>query len=113
MFGVSASCVVKLMQRYEATGDCRPDKFGGYKRPILTGREDEVRSLVAARPGLTVTALWRELTARGIEVGRSSVSRFVRRLQPASEKSGARRRAEGPALRPAAPGGASLEGASI
>jgi putative transposase len=81
IFGVSASCVIKLMQRYEATGECRPSKFGGYKRPILVDHEDQVRALVRAQPDRTVTELWRELTALGIEVGRSSVGRFLQRLQ--------------------------------
>ena len=81
IFGVSASCVIKLMQRYEATGECRPSKFGGYKRPILADHEDQVRALVRAQPDRTVTELWRELTALGIEVGRSSVGRFLQRLQ--------------------------------
>src|SRR5271165_2532657 len=40
LFEVSASCVIKLMQRYEATGDCEPGKFGGHKRPALIGYED-------------------------------------------------------------------------
>jgi len=30
MFDVSASCVIKLMQRVDATGDCQPRKFGGW-----------------------------------------------------------------------------------
>jgi transposase len=93
MFGVSASCVIKLMQRYQATGECRPDKFGGYKRAILAEHEDEVRSRVRARPDLTVTELWRELTALGIAVGRSSVGRFLQRLQLTYKKNPARRRA--------------------
>src|SRR5271157_1315412 len=32
IFEVSASCVIKLMHRYEATGDYAPGKFGGHKR---------------------------------------------------------------------------------
>ena len=82
IFGVSASCVIKLMQRYEANGEYRPDKFGGHKRPILADHEDKVRSLVSARPDPTVAELWRELTALGIEAGRSSVGHFLQRLQP-------------------------------
>jgi transposase len=93
IFGVSASCVIKLMQRYEATGACRPSKFGGYKRPILAGHEDQVRALVSAQPDRTVTELWRELTALGIEVGRSSVGRFLQRLQLTFKKNPARGRA--------------------
>ncbi len=81
MFGVSASCVIKLMQRFSALGHCRPEKFGGYKRPILGEHEDTVRALIRVRPDLTISELWRELTGAGIKVGRSSVGRFVERLE--------------------------------
>jgi transposase len=81
IFGVSASCVIKLMQRFSALGHCRPEKFGGYKRPILAEHEDAVRALIGARPDRTISELWRELTAVGIKVGRSSVGRFVERLE--------------------------------
>ena len=81
IFGVSASCVIKLMQRFSALGHCRPDKFGGYKRPILEEHEDTVRALIRARPDLTISELQQELTGAGIKVGRSSVGRFVERLQ--------------------------------
>jgi transposase len=81
LFGVSASCVIKLMQRFSALGHCRPDKLGGYKRPILEEHEDTVRALIRARPDLTISELWQELTGAGIEVGRSSVGRFVERLE--------------------------------
>ena len=66
MFEVSASCVIKLMRRYETTGDCAPGKFGGHKRSALIGFEDKVRELVAEQPEVTVTELWRKLTALGI-----------------------------------------------
>lgn len=93
IFGVSASCAIKLMQRHAATGQWWPDKFGGYKRPILAEYEDKVRSLVRARPDLTISELWKELTGLGIEVSRSSVGRFLQRLQLTFKKKPARRRA--------------------
>ena len=52
IFGVSASCVIKLVQRFSALGHCRPDKFGGYKRPILEEHEDTVRALITPVPTL-------------------------------------------------------------
>jgi transposase len=81
IFGVSASCVIKLMGRYRESGDFRPHKFGGYKRPVLIEHEQTVRSLVSARPDLTISDLRNELAALGINVGRSSVGRFLQRLQ--------------------------------
>ncbi len=94
LFEVSASCVIKLMQRYEATGDCEPGKFGGHKRPALIGYEDKVRALVAEQPDLTVTELWRKLTALNIKVERSAVGRFLQRLQLTFKKNSSPRRAE-------------------
>ena len=69
MFDVSASCVIKLMQRVDATGDCQPRKFGGHKRYALAEHEDKVRALVAEKPDLTITELWQKITAHGIKGG--------------------------------------------
>ena len=93
IFEVSASCVIKLMHRYEATGDYAPGKFGGHKRSALIGFEDKVRGLVSEQPDVTVTELWRKLTALGIKVGRSAVGRFLQRLQLTFKKNSSRRRA--------------------
>ena len=39
-FEVSPSCVIKLMQQWETTGDCLPRKFGGHKRHALAEYEE-------------------------------------------------------------------------
>jgi transposase len=80
-FDVSPSCVIKLMQQRETTGDCLPRKFGGHKRHALAEHEDKVRALVAAQPDLTITALWKKLTALKIKVGQSAVGRFLLHLK--------------------------------
>jgi len=80
-FDVSASCVIKLMQRFATTGGCLPRKFGGHKQHALAAHEDKVRALVAAQPDLTITELWSKLTTLEIKVGRSAVGRFLRHLQ--------------------------------
>ena len=80
-FDISASCVIKLMQQWETTGDCLPRKFGGHKRHALAEHEDKVRALVAAQPDLTITALWKKLTVLDIKVGRSAVGRFLLHLK--------------------------------
>jgi 'Paired box' domain len=43
IFAVSASCVIKLMQRYQSTGDYRALEFGGHKKPALAEHEETVR----------------------------------------------------------------------
>jgi transposase len=80
-FDVSASCVIKLMQQWETTGGCLPQKFGGHKRHALAEHEDKVRALLAAQPDLTITELWSKLTTLEIKVGRSAVGRFLLHLQ--------------------------------
>ena len=81
MFDVSASCMIKLMQRVDATSNCRPRKFGGHKHYALAEQEDKVRALPAETPDLTITELWQKITALGIRVGRSAVARFLLHLQ--------------------------------
>jgi transposase len=86
MFDVSASCVIKLMQRVDATGDCQPRKFGGHKRYALAEHEDKVRALVAEKPDLTITELWQKITAHGIKAGRSAVARRLKKTLHAAEQ---------------------------
>ena len=75
-FAVSVSCVVKLMQHFRRTGTVRPAPRG--KKPYaLAGHEALVGELVAARPDLTLDELHAKLADRGIQVGRSSVNRFL------------------------------------
>jgi transposase len=93
-FDVSPSCVIKLMQQWETTGDCLPRKFGGHKQHALAEHEDKVRALVAAQPDLTITALWKKLTALDIKIGRSAVGRFLLHLKLTYKKNAARRGAE-------------------
>jgi transposase len=100
IFGVSPSCVIKLMQRYRETGAVCAAKFGGYRKPILAEHEAKVRALVAARPDLTISELATELARLGIKVSRSSVHRFLRRLGLTFKKNSARLRAAAGGRRP-------------
>jgi transposase len=75
-FAVSVSRVVKLMQRFHRTGTTVPAARG--KKPYaLAEHETTVREPMATHPDLTLDELRRELAARGIFVGRSSVNRFL------------------------------------
>jgi hypothetical protein len=47
MFDVSASCVIKLMQRVDATGNCHPRNFGGHKHYALAEHEDKNASTIS------------------------------------------------------------------
>ena len=103
---VGASWGIKLMQRRDATGACRPRKFGGDKRHALAGHEDKARALVAEKPDLTITEPWRKIAALGIKVGRSAVARFLAHLQLTFKKNPACRRAGAPGRQGRPRGGA-------
>lgn len=77
-FRVSASCVIKLMQRWSQTGSVEPGQMGGWKDYALADHEAVVRALIAERPDLTLEELRDALAQEGVRVGRSSVDRFLR-----------------------------------
>ena len=66
-FGVSPSCVIKLMQRLRATGSVDPGQMGGWKDYALADHEAVVRTLIAACPDLTLencATRWRRRVSR-------------------------------------------------
>ena len=101
-FAVSVSCVVKLMQRFHRTGTVTPAPRGK-KRYALADHEAMVRELVAARPDLTIDELHQALGKHGIQVGRSSVNRFLQKCNLTFKKSRSTRpNSNGRTLRPPA-----------
>lgn len=88
------SFVVKLMQRFHATGSFKPGDFGGHGRPKLAEHEAVVRELVEQTPSATLFELRRALLERGIQVGKSSIGRFLKRLRISYKKNALRGRAE-------------------
>jgi putative transposase len=70
-FAVAISNVVKLMQRYHATGSIAPGQMGGRKDYALAEHEEGVRAAIAARPDLTMEKLREELTQDGVRGQRS------------------------------------------
>jgi transposase len=86
-FSVSASCVIKLMQRWRRTGSIEPGQMGGWKDHRLADHEAGVCALVAEHPDLTLEELRDELARRSIPVSRSSVDRFLKARQLTLKKS--------------------------
>ena len=76
-FDVSVSFVVKLMQRFQATGSFKPGDFGGHREPKLAPHEVLVRELVEQTPSATLLELRKKLSERGVEVEKSSIARFL------------------------------------
>lgn len=76
-FAVSVSCVIKLLQRWRQKGTLEPKQIGGYRQLALSPHAELVRSLLKAQPDLTLPELRAELAREGVQVGRSSVWRFL------------------------------------
>ena len=86
-FEVSASCVIKLMQRWRETGSVEPGQMGGWKDHALAAHEETVRALLVSRPDATLEELRDALARQGIQVGRSSVDRFLKACRLTLKKS--------------------------
>ena len=79
-FGVSVSFVVKLMQRWRASGSLAARPVGGRRSHRLAEHAELVRRLVATEPDLTLEELRRKLADEGIVIGRSSIDRYLSAL---------------------------------
>jgi putative transposase len=78
-FDVAVSSVVKLMQRYRATGSVAPGKMGGHRKPILLPHRDFIQERLKQTPHLSLHALKAELATRGVCVSHNAVWVFLRR----------------------------------
>jgi transposase len=67
-YEVSPSAAVKLLRRVRETGSSAPARIGGHRRRILEPHQDLLRSLVEAKPEITLAEIQSELKARGIVV---------------------------------------------
>jgi transposase len=79
-YRVSVSFVVKLMQRWRAAATVTAKPVGGQRPYRLAGHAELVQRLVTGRPDLTLEELRGDLAKHGIQVGRSSVDRFLTSL---------------------------------
>lgn len=79
-FQASASCVVKLVQRWKETGSAAPGTMGGHKEYALAEHEGLVRQLYEAQPDITLDELHARLAAARVKVGRTSIHRFLKAL---------------------------------
>jgi transposase len=79
-FAVSPSAAIKLMQRVRATGSAAPERYGGYRRPLLAPHESTLRRLVETQPDITLAEVQAALHARiGIRAGLSTIHNALRR----------------------------------
>jgi putative transposase len=79
-FEVSPSAAVKLMRRVRESGSSAPARFGGHRRPILDEHDTLVRTLLDAKPDMTLAEMQAELARGGIVVrATSTILRWLRR----------------------------------
>lgn len=98
-FDVSASCAVKLMERWKRTGSAAPGKRGG-SAGKLKPHGDFLLARVKAKPDITMPELAEALKAEtGIEADPASLSRFLIRNGQRFKKNIGRQRAETPRRR--------------
>jgi transposase len=79
-YQVSISFVVKLMQRWRCTGSLVPGRSGGRRPHRLEEHGELVRRLIAERPDRTLEELAARLAIEGVQVGRSSIDRFLKAI---------------------------------
>ena len=79
-FEVSPSAAVKLMRRVRESGSPAPARFGGHRRPMLDEHEALVRTLLDAKPDMTLSEMQLELAWQGVVVrATSTILRWLRR----------------------------------
>jgi transposase len=95
-FDVAASSVVKLMQRYRATGSVAPGKMGGRRKRVLLAHRDFIQQRLKEIPHLSLHALKAELALRGVSVSHNAIWEFLRREGLRFKKNAARPRTGAP-----------------
>ncbi len=85
-FDVAVSTVVKLLQRWTATGSVRADQYGGWKKASLAVHEDRIRALVAEKCDITLKELVARLADEEIVTARSTLGAFLQRLELTRKK---------------------------
>ena len=90
-YDVSASVAVKLVQRWRATGECKPLPRGGCRRAVLDQEREYLHELLKKHADWSEVELAAHLReARGIELHASNVGRFIRKLGYRYKKNGLR-----------------------
>jgi transposase len=101
-FGVSASCAIKLKDRWDRTGSVAPGKRGGSVGKLAACKDFLLRR-VKDKPDITMPELAEVLKAEtGTEVAPASLSRFLIRQGQRFKKNIAGQRAKSSRRRPAA-----------
>ena len=96
VFGVSASCAVKLLQRWRRTGSVQPDRIGAPRRSKLDAYEKWLLELVRDEPDITLEEIRARLRGRGMSASIGLVWKFFDRHDISFKKKRPRGRAGSP-----------------
>lgn len=89
-YDVSISMVVKLIQRWKATGHYEPKPHGGYRGHKLTEHRNFVEKMLKDKPDITLMEMKKRLEDIKVRVSHSSVDRFLKHLGHSFKKNGTR-----------------------
>ena len=92
VFGVSPSCVVKLLRRWRDTGSVSPAPQGPPKRSKLDGHGEWLLALIADQPDITLGEVRARLMERGVSACVSTIWYFFDDCGISFKKNGARQR---------------------
>ncbi len=79
-FAVSASSVVKLMQRLERTVSLKAAAVGGHRRRKLADHVDWLHAAMATEPDITLAELQSQLCDDGLEVSLQTINDMLHHL---------------------------------
>jgi transposase len=103
MFRVGERTVRRYLSLWEKTGSVVSQaKFGRHKKHVLAEHACKVQSLLANRSDMTLEEMRAALEAEGVEVGISSIDRYLKASGLRYKKNPSSRRA-GPARGPGSP----------
>ena len=75
---VTASAVIKWVQRYSETGSVSPSRMGGYCKPKLEGHRAWVLERIKVSPSITLAGLRDQFGKRGVAASIVAVRRFLK-----------------------------------
>jgi len=90
VYDVAISTVIKLVQRWKATGSFEAKPMGGYRGHKLSEHRELVQRLIREKPDITLAELRAKLKAHKIKVGQTSIFRFLNYLNLSYKKNRSR-----------------------
>jgi len=91
-FGLGISTVINWVRRFRETGSVAPDKFGGYRKKLISGAH-RTWLLERAKRDFTLNGLVAELAERGLKVDYRTMWNFVHAEKLSYKKNRNRKRA--------------------